>query len=579
MISASILLASLILQSNRPEGSSENLNASKSQASVVMPAPTPIPSQGGYTVQEDDNDNTIAKKLGCSVRELHEANPDVDWNRLNPGKKLKSPGTKKNANGKKSEGTAVTSGRKIKFTHDDVILREGPSQDDDVVAKIKAGRTATVVGKKDDWIKVKFDSGTIGWVREDMVGAIAPIKAASLSLAKLDLRHVKVLGKVKFIKGDVIVHTRPSADSDKVSKVEFGREAKAVEFKGGWVKVAFDGGTVGWVREDMVASANGASTKLVATKGKRKTLPRVDAVISPKQDPASTSIEAVVISPAKATLTPAATTAKIVITPPVHLPELAKFVKESVTLRFSASADSGKVSSIEAGRYARIVELKDNWFRVKFEGGTTGWVRRDLVQTASYIEMTADINARAKQPEAEVRKESGANNLIATAKSNLGIRYVWGGTSRSGFDCSGFVGWVFAKHNIHLPRTAIEQSGCGTSVGRSELRTGDLIFFHTGRSSRVNHVGIYLGNNQFIHASSGGGKVRINELAGFYANAYAGARRIAGASRALANVGDSSMVKKVRKGQDFDEHDIEDAARKAEEQPSKVTVGSDAIGN
>lgn len=117
------------------------------------------------------------------------------------------------------------------------------------------------------------------------------------------------------------------------------------------------------------------------------------------------------------------------------------------------------------------------------------------------------------------------NDILDTAEEQIGIRYVWGGTSRSGFDCSGFVKYVFAKHDLKLPRTSREQWKIGENVPRSELIPGDLIFFKN-RNSRVSHVGIYTGDNMFIHASSGGGKIRVNEIEGYYANKYAGARRV-----------------------------------------------------
>lgn len=115
--------------------------------------------------------------------------------------------------------------------------------------------------------------------------------------------------------------------------------------------------------------------------------------------------------------------------------------------------------------------------------------------------------------------------IINTAEKQIGIRYVWGGTSRGGFDCSGFVRYVFSKHNFKLPRTAAEQSRVGKNVSRLKWIPGDLIFFGS-RNSRVSHVGIYKGNNKFIHASSGGGRIRIDEIAGYYATRYVGARRI-----------------------------------------------------
>lgn len=137
---------------------------------------------------------------------------------------------------------------------------------------------------------------------------------------------------------------------------------------------------------------------------------------------------------------------------------------------------------------------------------------------------TSLLNLSNPTPTPELPKIT-SEAILNTAKKQIGVRYVWGGTSRSGFDCSGFVRYVFAKHDFKLPRTSYEQWRVGDIVYRSELNPGDLVFFKT-RNSRVSHVGIYKGNNMFIHASSGGGKIRVNEIEGYYANRYAGARRV-----------------------------------------------------
>jgi cell wall-associated NlpC family hydrolase len=119
-----------------------------------------------------------------------------------------------------------------------------------------------------------------------------------------------------------------------------------------------------------------------------------------------------------------------------------------------------------------------------------------------------------------------ASKVISTAKSFLGVPYVWGGTSPQGFDCSGFIQYVFVKNGVSLPRVASDQYKAGTGVSKSNLKPGDLVFFETYKSG-ASHVGIYLGANQFIHASSGAGKVTISDLtSSYYTSHYYGARRV-----------------------------------------------------
>ena len=108
-----------------------------------------------------------------------------------------------------------------------------------------------------------------------------------------------------------------------------------------------------------------------------------------------------------------------------------------------------------------------------------------------------------------------------------GTPYILGGQSRDGIDCSGFVQKTFIdRFNINLPRTTKDQAGYGKLVRKEDIQTGDLIFFKTTDVDEVSHIGIYLGDNLFIHASSGYGKVVITKLKGFYKKTFAGFGRM-----------------------------------------------------
>ena len=118
--------------------------------------------------------------------------------------------------------------------------------------------------------------------------------------------------------------------------------------------------------------------------------------------------------------------------------------------------------------------------------------------------------------------------ITKDAKRKLGKRYVWGASgTRNTYDCSSFTKYVYRKNGISIPRTSINQSKHGKYVKRKDLKKGDLIFFDTSkrRKGYVNHVGIYLGNNKFIHASSAKKRVVVSSLSKFYGKRYKGARR------------------------------------------------------
>lgn len=124
--------------------------------------------------------------------------------------------------------------------------------------------------------------------------------------------------------------------------------------------------------------------------------------------------------------------------------------------------------------------------------------------------------------------ESLSQKIIDYAKRFLGVKYVWGGSSPKGFDCSGFVKYVFGNFGINLVRTSTGQAKEGSGVTKSDLQMGDLVFFDTnGGQNGINHVGIYIGSGKFIQSSSGSKYVVISSISeGFYKDTYMKARRV-----------------------------------------------------
>jgi cell wall-associated NlpC family hydrolase len=119
-----------------------------------------------------------------------------------------------------------------------------------------------------------------------------------------------------------------------------------------------------------------------------------------------------------------------------------------------------------------------------------------------------------------------ASAIIDTAMHLRGVPYRNGGSDPSGFDCSGFVQWVFARNGVLLPREVRDQYGTGQKIGLRELRPGDLVFFETV-SRGASHVGLVIGADQFVHAPSSTGVVRVERFtATYWANRFVGARRV-----------------------------------------------------
>lgn len=185
---------------------------------------------------------------------------------------------------------------------------------------------------------------------------------------------------------------------------------------------------------------------------------------------------------------------------------------DGVNVRSSASADSSSVGTVDKDSIVTVTGFENGWYSVTCQYGTEGYIRSD------FVDLT------------ETTASSSGNAIIDTAKQYLGTRYVYGGASPSGFDCSGFTMYVYSKHGYSLPHSATSQwqSGIGTKVWSiGALQPGDLVFFcdpSRSNGKACSHAGIYIGGGQFIHSSSSssGGVIISNLTTGYYNNYFVG---------------------------------------------------------
>lgn len=201
-----------------------------------------------------------------------------------------------------------------------------------------------------------------------------------------------------------------------------------------------------------------------------------------------------------------------------------------VNMRTGPGTNYPSIAKSSLGDTAYIIGFNQQWYKVIWKDQIC-YIRSDYL---TLTEPPYENRASSKSPKYfRLGKSTGtplpsskADAVIATAKQYIGVPYLWGGTTPKGFDCSGFVQYVFAKNGISLNRTADTQVKNGYAVSKANLKPGDLVFFQNTYKVGVSHVGIYIGNNQFIQASSSKGIVISNLYSSYYVEHYYGARRV-----------------------------------------------------
>jgi cell wall-associated NlpC family hydrolase len=178
-------------------------------------------------------------------------------------------------------------------------------------------------------------------------------------------------------------------------------------------------------------------------------------------------------------------------------------VSNYLNVRSAGNTGAPVIDRLYCGAQVNVTSTVNGWDKISYNG-KTGWV-------AGYL-TTA----------------SRAQKVVSAAKSQIGVRYQYGAASAyNAFDCSGLTAYAYSKAGVTLQHSARLQANRGWWVSKNSLRPGDLVFFDTNGSGTINHVGIYVGNGNFVNAQSGAGVVKEGSLyTSYWSNSYYTARRI-----------------------------------------------------
>lgn len=418
-------------------------------------------------------------------------------------------------------GTGTVSGNSVR-------MRSGASTSSSVVGTYDKGTKMSVIGAAGNWYEVSY-SGKTGYVSADYMklsvgnaSSTSSTTPTTPSPAPSSTTSANTKGfKATVIGTSVRLRSQPNTSSDTLGCYSNGVNLTALGSVKDWYKVSYNGKTgymsAQYVRITPTDSYSSAKSGTVSGDSVRLRMgPSTDfASIGSLNKGASVKITGETGSWYEVSANGkygymSKDYIKIVTTASTDTVEkmdkIGIVTGNGVRMRSGAGTSYSTIGYYNKGIQVKVTGKTGSWYAVSYNG-LNGYMSTDYVKLSTG-------NAVADQ-------------VVATAKQYLGTPYVYGGSSPRGFDCSGFMYYLYGQYGYKLWRTASTQwANNGVKVEKSALQPGDLVFF-SDSVDPIGHVGMYIGNNQFIHASSGKGCVVITSLsASYYANHYTGAKRI-----------------------------------------------------
>lgn len=352
-----------------------------------------------------------------------------------------------------------------------VNIRSGASTSADVIGTAGKGTELVLHGRDGDWYQVTFNGSNEAYVSADY----------------LDVTRAE--GTVKG--SDINVRTGSSTKSDIIKTVNDGDVITVIGKLDGWYQLAYNDGNAyisqDYLKGDMLTYLPSVSetTQQSTQTEQKEELPKAE------EEQKEEETYGVVIA------------------------------DSNLRVRSSASTNGEVLENLDSGEIFDVLESGTDWLKIETAKGTTGYVSTEYVSLRRGQKPSS--NQIAPAPSGE------GLEVIEYAQRFLGTPYVWAGTDlENGVDCSGYVYAVMQHFGVSLNRSSASMTANGVEIGKEDLAPGDLVFFDSDKNGSISHVGIYMGENKYIHASSGkAASVIISDLTDSYsAGTYVTARRV-----------------------------------------------------
>ena len=350
-------------------------------------------------------------------------------------------------------------------------IRSGAGTNYSVITKVYKGESVNILDSSNGWNKVELSNGKVGWASSDYININHNLQNGT-----------NISGYGKITTSVLNVRSGAGTSYSVIAKAYEGEKVELLESLNGWYKIKLSNGTIGWSSSDYITKIDNNDNN------------------NSSNDNTQSGIE---------------------------ISGYGKIATSVLNVRNGAGTSYSVIAKAYEGEKVELLESLNGWYKIKLSNGTIGWSSSDYI---TKIDNNDNNNSSNDNDDIENDQPSidKAQAVVDLATKQLGKPYLWGAEGPDSFDCSGLIYYVYKNAaKINLPRTSTEQSSVGTTISISNLKPGDLIFSSTDGSGRVNHVGIYVGNDEMIHSPKAGDVVKkVNINTSYWKESYIVSKRV-----------------------------------------------------